>query len=33
MFVWYSGAPHPTISDAELPVLHQFEKLKELVAS
>ena len=33
MFVWYSGPPHPTISDAELPVLHQFEKLKELVAS
>lgn len=32
-FVWYSGAPHPTISEAALPVLHQFEKLVERVNS
>ena len=32
-FVWYSGEPHPTIREAQLQVLHQFDKLLEKVNS
>lgn len=28
-FVWYSGEPHPTLREAQIPVLHQFPKLLE----
>ena len=31
--VWYSGEPHPTIREAQLQVLHQFDKLVEKVSS
>lgn len=29
-FVWYSGAPHPTLREAQLPLLHNFEDLVTL---
>lgn len=31
--VWYSGEPHPTIREAQLQVIHQFDKLLEKVGS
>ncbi len=30
--VWYNGGAHPTIAEAQLPVIHEYVRLKELVA-
>ena len=31
-FVWYNGTAHPTLAEAQLPVLHEYEKLYALAA-